>query len=243
MEGGGVPYPQEPLVTAAGAQEMPGMERGSGRRCLTGERGEEGPAGGRAGRDAIRCCDCSVGGSAASDTMRAVPACSGPQSGTAGSAAQGIGPSQDPPYAAMAPHMSYTYDAPKAGSNSAPVVVSQQAPFQAAGPKAFTPPVPPAGEERGEAPAGSTPLVKRAEMDFGAGQPTNAYVRESLGDLPMLARDIGLARLIPLSIKERVWRKECIDIFSLLEVSAADWTCQQIRRRTSIRGGLELRGT
>mgnify|MGYP002805014844 CR=1 FL=1 len=37
----------------------------------------------------------------------------------------------------------------------------------------------------------------------------------------MVARDMGLARLIPLSIKERVWRKEYIDIFSLLEVRAA----------------------
>ena len=36
----------------------------------------------------------------------------------------------------------------------------------------------------------------------------------------MTAKDIGLSRLIPLSIRERIWRKEYIDIFSLLEISA-----------------------
>ena len=100
--------------------------------------------------------------------------------------------------------------------------VNQQAPLPAASSEASTLPVPPAGEEGGTASANSAQQIKRAEVDFGAGQPASAYVRECPGDLPMVARDIGLARLIPLNFKERVWRKEYIDIFSLLEVSAAE---------------------
>ena len=36
-----------------------------------------------------------------------------------------------------------------------------------------------------------------------------------------MVREMGLKRLIPLSVKEKIWRKEYIDIFTLLEVRAA----------------------
>ena len=53
------------------------------------------------------------------------------------------------------------------------------------------------------------------------GKPAHAYMKDSPGDPPMVAKDIGVSRLIPLSIKELIWREEYVDIFSLLEVSPA----------------------
>ncbi|KAJ1084518.1 hypothetical protein NDU88_004665 [Pleurodeles waltl] len=50
------------------------------------------------------------------------------------------------------------------------------------------------------------------------GQPPEAYTRTSLGRPAMTTRAAGLANAIPLTVKERVWRKEFIDIFSLLEI-------------------------
>ncbi|KAJ1201059.1 hypothetical protein NDU88_004875 [Pleurodeles waltl] len=50
------------------------------------------------------------------------------------------------------------------------------------------------------------------------GQPPEAYTRPSLGRPAMTTRAAGLANAIPLTVKERVWRKEFIDIFSLLEI-------------------------
>ncbi|KAJ1139493.1 hypothetical protein NDU88_005864 [Pleurodeles waltl] len=52
-------------------------------------------------------------------------------------------------------------------------------------------------------------------------KPASAYVRPSSGDPPVMARETGLASLIPLAVKERIWRKEFINIFSLLEVCKA----------------------
>ena len=54
--------------------------------------------------------------------------------------------------------------------------------------------------------------------DFGEGQPASAYVRECPGEVPEVVKEMGLTRLIPLSVKERIWRQEYIDIFTLLEV-------------------------
>ncbi|KAJ1118618.1 hypothetical protein NDU88_006807 [Pleurodeles waltl] len=50
------------------------------------------------------------------------------------------------------------------------------------------------------------------------GLPPEAYTRPSLGCPAMTTRAAGLANAIPLTVKERVWRKEFIDIFSLLEI-------------------------
>ncbi|KAJ1112658.1 hypothetical protein NDU88_000919 [Pleurodeles waltl] len=45
-----------------------------------------------------------------------------------------------------------------------------------------------------------------------------AYKTGSLGRPYMVARAPGLASLIPLAVKKRIWRREFIDIFSLLEI-------------------------
>ncbi|KAJ1084065.1 hypothetical protein NDU88_004219 [Pleurodeles waltl] len=45
-----------------------------------------------------------------------------------------------------------------------------------------------------------------------------AYIRPSLGSPAMTTRSAGLANAIPLTVKERIWRKEFIDIFTLLEI-------------------------
>ncbi|KAJ1104656.1 hypothetical protein NDU88_002066 [Pleurodeles waltl] len=45
-----------------------------------------------------------------------------------------------------------------------------------------------------------------------------AYKRGTLGRPYMVARAPGLASLIPLAVKERIWRREFIDIFTLLEI-------------------------
>ena len=57
--------------------------------------------------------------------------------------------------------------------------------------------------------------------DFGDGQPANAYIRQCPGEVPAVVKEMGLTRLIPLSVKEHIWRKEYIDIFTLLEVRVA----------------------
>ena len=62
---------------------------------------------------------------------------------------------------------------------------------------------------------------KNAVVDFGDGQPACAYVRQCPGEAPAVVKEMGLTRLIPLSVKEKIWRKEYIDIFTLLEVRAA----------------------
>ncbi|KAJ1178645.1 hypothetical protein NDU88_003888 [Pleurodeles waltl] len=50
------------------------------------------------------------------------------------------------------------------------------------------------------------------------GNPPEAYTRPSLGPPSMTTRAAGLATAIPLPVKERIWRKEFIDIFTLLEI-------------------------
>ena len=57
--------------------------------------------------------------------------------------------------------------------------------------------------------------------EFGEGQPASAYVRQCPGEAPAVVREMGLTRLISLSVKEKIWQKEYIDIFTLLEVRAA----------------------
>ncbi|KAJ1101531.1 hypothetical protein NDU88_006598, partial [Pleurodeles waltl] len=56
------------------------------------------------------------------------------------------------------------------------------------------------------------------EPTDSVGLPPEAYTRPSLGRPAMTTRAAGLANAIPLAVKERVWRKEFIDIFSLLEI-------------------------
>ncbi|KAJ1174228.1 hypothetical protein NDU88_006050 [Pleurodeles waltl] len=46
-------------------------------------------------------------------------------------------------------------------------------------------------------------------------------IRLSPGDPPVMAKETGLASHIPLTVIERIWSKEFIDIFSLLEVHKA----------------------
>ncbi|KAJ1116835.1 hypothetical protein NDU88_005040 [Pleurodeles waltl] len=50
------------------------------------------------------------------------------------------------------------------------------------------------------------------------GQAPEAYKRGSLGKPSMVARAPGLASRISLAVKERIWRREFIDIFTLLEI-------------------------
>ncbi|KAJ1104800.1 hypothetical protein NDU88_002209 [Pleurodeles waltl] len=50
------------------------------------------------------------------------------------------------------------------------------------------------------------------------GQAPEAYKRGTLGRPYMVARAPWLASLIPLAVKERIWRREFIDIFTLLEI-------------------------
>ncbi|KAJ1119988.1 hypothetical protein NDU88_008171 [Pleurodeles waltl] len=50
------------------------------------------------------------------------------------------------------------------------------------------------------------------------GQSPEAYKRGSLGKPYMVSRAPGLASRISLAVKERIWRREFIDIFTLLEI-------------------------
>ncbi|KAJ1196086.1 hypothetical protein NDU88_005346 [Pleurodeles waltl] len=59
---------------------------------------------------------------------------------------------------------------------------------------------------------------KVLETPIAAGNPPESYVRPSLGPPVMTTRSAGLATAIPLAVKERIWRKEFIDIFTLLEI-------------------------
>ncbi|KAJ1178369.1 hypothetical protein NDU88_003615 [Pleurodeles waltl] len=56
------------------------------------------------------------------------------------------------------------------------------------------------------------------EPPLAAGNPPESYIRPFLGPSAMTTRAAGLATAIPLAVKERIWRKEFIDIFSLLEI-------------------------
>ncbi|KAJ1084759.1 hypothetical protein NDU88_004905 [Pleurodeles waltl] len=59
---------------------------------------------------------------------------------------------------------------------------------------------------------------RETEPFKSVGLPPEAYTRPSLGRPAMTTRAAGLANAIPLTVKERVWQKEFIDIFSLLEI-------------------------
>ncbi|KAJ1166419.1 hypothetical protein NDU88_006823 [Pleurodeles waltl] len=50
------------------------------------------------------------------------------------------------------------------------------------------------------------------------GNPPESYARPSLGPASMTTKAAGLATAIPFPVKERIWRKEFIDIFTLLEI-------------------------
>ncbi|KAJ1180013.1 hypothetical protein NDU88_005241 [Pleurodeles waltl] len=59
---------------------------------------------------------------------------------------------------------------------------------------------------------------KVIDPPMSVGNPSETYARPSLGPPAMTTRAAGLANAIPLTVKERIWRKEFIDIFSLLEI-------------------------
>ncbi|KAJ1083647.1 hypothetical protein NDU88_003802 [Pleurodeles waltl] len=60
--------------------------------------------------------------------------------------------------------------------------------------------------------------ARRPHSLSAGGLAPEAYKKRSLGRLYMVARTPGLASMIPLAVKERIWRREFIDIFSLLEI-------------------------
>ncbi|KAJ1178233.1 hypothetical protein NDU88_003480 [Pleurodeles waltl] len=60
--------------------------------------------------------------------------------------------------------------------------------------------------------------VGGATQGAGVGKLASEYIRPSPGDTHVIAREAGLANLIPLAAKEKIWRKEFIDLFLLLEV-------------------------
>ncbi|KAJ1205235.1 hypothetical protein NDU88_000670 [Pleurodeles waltl] len=61
-------------------------------------------------------------------------------------------------------------------------------------------------------------LTKVAEATLSMGSAPESYARPSLGAPSMTTRSAGLATAIPLTVKERILRKEFIDIFTLLEI-------------------------
>ncbi|KAJ1185600.1 hypothetical protein NDU88_002392 [Pleurodeles waltl] len=61
-------------------------------------------------------------------------------------------------------------------------------------------------------------LTKVAEATPNMGSAPESYARPTLGAPSMTTRAAGLATAIPLMVKERIWRKEFIDIFTLLEI-------------------------
>lgn len=74
-----------------------------------------------------------------------------------------------------------------------------------------------AGQGSSNPPGGEKP----SERVDANGKPASAYIRPSSSNPPTTTKLLGLANLIPLTVKERVWRKEFIHIFSLLEVRQA----------------------
>ncbi|KAJ1185733.1 hypothetical protein NDU88_002520 [Pleurodeles waltl] len=63
-----------------------------------------------------------------------------------------------------------------------------------------------------------TKTARRRRHPTAEGQAPEAYKRGTLGRPYIVARAPGLASLIPLAVKERIWRREFIDIFTLLEI-------------------------
>ncbi|KAJ1097909.1 hypothetical protein NDU88_003025 [Pleurodeles waltl] len=60
--------------------------------------------------------------------------------------------------------------------------------------------------------------ARRRHNPADGGLSPEAYKRGSLGRPYMVARAPGLASMIPLAVKERIWRREFIDVFTLLEI-------------------------
>ncbi|KAJ1193457.1 hypothetical protein NDU88_002755 [Pleurodeles waltl] len=60
--------------------------------------------------------------------------------------------------------------------------------------------------------------TRRRRSPSAGGRAPETYKRGTLGRPYMVARAPGLASLIPLAVKERIWRREFIDIFTLLEI-------------------------
>ncbi|KAJ1150079.1 hypothetical protein NDU88_002877 [Pleurodeles waltl] len=65
---------------------------------------------------------------------------------------------------------------------------------------------------------GPSKTARRRRHPTADGQAPESYKRGTLGRPYMVARAPGLASLIPLAVKERIWRREFIDIFKLLEI-------------------------
>ncbi|KAJ1204732.1 hypothetical protein NDU88_000170 [Pleurodeles waltl] len=59
---------------------------------------------------------------------------------------------------------------------------------------------------------------KVLDIPASIGNSPESYARPSLGPPAMTTKAAGLATAIPLTVKERIWRKEFIDIFTLLEI-------------------------
>ncbi|KAJ1146057.1 hypothetical protein NDU88_012339 [Pleurodeles waltl] len=66
--------------------------------------------------------------------------------------------------------------------------------------------------------AGPSETTRRRRHTTADGQAPEAYKRGTLGKPYMVTRAPGLAGRIPLAVKERIWRREFIDIFTLLEI-------------------------
>ncbi|KAJ1189507.1 hypothetical protein NDU88_006252 [Pleurodeles waltl] len=65
---------------------------------------------------------------------------------------------------------------------------------------------------------GPNKTARRRRHPTADGQAPEAYKRGTLGRPYMVARAPGLASLILLAVKERIWHREFIDIFTLLEI-------------------------
>ncbi|KAJ1145928.1 hypothetical protein NDU88_012211 [Pleurodeles waltl] len=65
---------------------------------------------------------------------------------------------------------------------------------------------------------GPSKTAHRRRHPTADGQAPESYKRGTLGRPYMVAMAPGLASLIPLAVKERIWGREFIDIFTLLEI-------------------------
>ncbi|KAJ1115393.1 hypothetical protein NDU88_003617 [Pleurodeles waltl] len=97
----------------------------------------------------------------------------------------------------------------KAGGAEGSVPPDSQASIQAAGRE---------HQSTGEPAAAWGALTRVTEPTRNIGSAPESYARPSLGAPSMTTRAAGLATAIPLTVKERIWRKEFIDIFTLLEI-------------------------
>ncbi|KAJ1115414.1 hypothetical protein NDU88_003638 [Pleurodeles waltl] len=105
-------------------------------------------------------------------------------------------------------------------------------------------PAPPRSPARPTQAWGSGPreTARRRRHTTADGQAPETYKRGTLGKPYMVARAPGLAGRIPLAVKERIWRREFIDIFTLLEIqvegldlTTVDRKEEERRERTRVR--------